>query len=83
MERGGVGLVTPGLVSHGGEGLGEEMNEGGEECSAGIGGRTAEGCSFSLRHGGKRGEVPVQQCYQCEGLLVCTQRVVLSIRCEL
>lgn len=40
---GGVGLVTPRLMTHGGEGLEEEMNEGGEECRDCIGGRTVEG----------------------------------------
>lgn len=39
----GVGLVAPRLMTHRGEGLEEEINEGGEECRAGIGGRTAEG----------------------------------------
>lgn len=33
----------PRLMTHRGEGLAEEMNEGGEECVAGIGGWTVEG----------------------------------------
>lgn len=37
----GVGSVIPRLMTHRGEGLEEEMNEGGVEC--GAGGRTVEG----------------------------------------
>lgn len=39
----GVGLVMPRLMTHRGEGLEQEMNEGGEEGRAWIGGGTVEG----------------------------------------
>lgn len=55
----GVGSVMPGLMTHRGEALEEEMNEGGEECWAGIGCGKDEGLaamySFTLQHGEKHG----------------------------
>lgn len=55
----GVELVMPGLMTHRGEGLEEEMNEGGEECRAGIGRGKDEGLvamySFTLQCSEKHG----------------------------
>lgn len=45
----GVVLVMPRLMTHRGEGLEEEINEGGEEYRAVIGGRTVEDWAAMLQ----------------------------------